>query len=151
MSRNEVSNSQDIIDSRDVIARIRELESDKEDLQSAIADAKQAVEDFPPCEFSDDAAEELNVLREAVLSAQNDLDNWDDADELKVLLALQNEADGYSDRRHGETLIRESYFEMYAREFAEDVCDMKQADKWPFNCIDWEQAASELCPGLHHG
>lgn len=48
--------------------------------------------------------------------------NIDAVDELKVLKALESEAEGYSgDWQYGATLIRDSYFEDYARELAEDI------------------------------
>ncbi len=42
------------------------------------------------------------------------------------------------------TLVRDSYFEDYAREFAEDVGAIPSDCKWPCTCIDWGQAADEL-------
>lgn len=43
------------------------------------------------------------------------------------------------------TLIADSHFEDYAREFAEDLGLMdKMSTSWPHNCIDWEKAAREL-------
>lgn len=64
--------------------------------------------------------------------------------ELFTLEALEKEASGSPDWTHGEALIRDSYFEAYARELAED-CDMiPNGLSWPCRCIDWEQAAEEL-------
>jgi hypothetical protein len=40
----EITNSMDIIDSRDVIARIEELEADRESLVGFIVDAREAVD-----------------------------------------------------------------------------------------------------------
>ena len=45
---------------------------------------------------------------------------------------------------HGETLIRDTYFEDYARELAEDIGAINRDASWPNNCIDWEEAASQL-------
>ena len=42
------------------------------------------------------------------------------------------------------TLIRDSYFEDYAQELAEDIGAINSDMSWPNNCIDWEQAAREL-------
>lgn len=106
------TNHDDIIDSRDVIARIEELESEREI-------AKE--DDSGP-------------------------DAWDAAngEELRALKALADEAEGCADWRHGEALIRDSYFETYAQELADD-CGMINSDStWPNNCIDWEKAAREL-------
>jgi hypothetical protein len=103
MSRSvEIDNSQDVIDSRDVIARIEELEEMEE--------------------REEEETEELEALR-----------------------ALAEEAEGYaSDWRYGETLIRDSYFQEYAQELAEDIGAINRDASWPNTCIDWEQAAREL-------
>jgi len=42
------------------------------------------------------------------------------------------------------TFIRDSYFETYAQELAEDIGAMDRTASWPNTCIDWEQAAREL-------
>lgn len=117
----DISNTDDVIDSRDVISRIDELEAEREAF----------LESEPPS----DAPEKKEAL-------------WLDTDEgreLATLKALADEASGYAaDWQHGETLVRDSYFEDYAQQLAED-CGMIPADlKWPASCIDWEQAAREL-------
>lgn len=71
-------------------------------------------------------------------------DEGDDGQELAALKALEEEASGSPDWRYGETLIRESYFETYAQELAEDCCDMSAGNRWPFTCIDWAKAAKDL-------
>lgn len=98
----DVDNGQDIIDSRDVIERITELETTEER----------------------DAAEH---------------------EELVALRAVAEQGKDYApDWQYGEALIRDSFFQEYAQELAED-CDMIPADRaWPMTCIDWEQAAREL-------
>lgn len=107
---NEPTNTDDVIDSRDVIKRIEELEGEVE----------------------------LNAEGELVTGAADDLD------ELNTLKALAEEGEASPDWPHGETLIRDSYFQDYAQELAEDCCDMPKSDQWPARCIDWEQAAREL-------
>lgn len=70
-----------------------------------------------------------------------------EAEELKALEDLAEKAEGSPDWLYGETLIRDSYFEDYAREFAEDagmLKGLKGDESWPFNCIDWEEAADQL-------
>jgi len=42
------------------------------------------------------------------------------------------------------TLIRDSYFQTYAQELAEDAGLTDKPQEWPYTCIDWEQAAREL-------
>lgn len=107
----------DILDSRDIIARIEYLEGVQSD----------ADED---CGEEDCEAEPLTE---------------DETAELVALKALAEEGEQYAaDWIHGETLIRESYFVTYAQELADDICDMSNASAWPFNHIDWEAAATDL-------
>lgn len=127
----EITNSEEIIDSRDIIARIEHLESERQPLVDAI-----------------DEADENEIGSESLLDAQEKLDEWDESDEgqeLKALQSLAEEAEGYApDWNHGEALIHDSHFEDYAREMAEDIGAISGDEKWPCTCIDWEKAASEL-------
>ena len=73
-----------------------------------------------------------------------------ETEELETLEALLDELKGCGgDEQWGGdwyplTLIRNSHFEEYAQELAEE-CGMVNADaRWPNNCIDWEKAAREL-------
>lgn len=116
----EISNSDDVIDSRDVIARIEELEGERED--------------------------HVNVEGEPLVDGET----WDQAQpelaaELATLKKLASEAADYcADWEYGESLIRDSYFKTYAQDLADD-CDAIPKDlKWPLTCIDWDQAAREL-------
>jgi hypothetical protein len=99
----DINNRDDLIDSRDVDARIADLLD----------------------------VEERDTEEEA---------------ELKALEALRDEAQGYSpDWSYGSTLIRDSYFEEYAKELADDIHGkaMREAT-WPFDYIDWTAAADAL-------
>lgn len=127
MSAREVSNSDDVIDSRDVIARIEELENEQDTLQGALDGGSQ---------------EDINAL-----------DAWESegGEELKTLLALAEQCEGYSgDWPDGATLIRESYFQTYAEELAGDIGAIDPKATWPNNCIDWERAARELAMDYTH-
>ena len=118
----EITNSEDIIDSRDIIARIEYLESEKESM----------LEDVPESEYGNRENEKWVA--------------WEDSDEfqeLRVLSELQDQCN-YGDWEYGETLIRDSYFEEYAQELAEDIGAINKDATWPNNCIDWEKAAREL-------
>lgn len=71
--------------------------------------------------------------------------------ELAELLALMVDLEGMGGDEQWEgtwyplTLIRDSYFEDYARELADDLYGNEMSDShWPFTCIDWESAAREL-------
>jgi hypothetical protein len=114
------TNTDDVIDSRDIIARIEELEAE---FEAVCADAPDSYR-----------TDEMAVWQA------------DNQDELDALLALQNEAEGYApDWKYGTALIRDSYFEHYAQELADDLHGKAMSDAtWPFDCIDWERAAREL-------
>lgn len=113
-----IINSEDIIDSRDVIARIDELESELE-------------------EGSIDAETDCFMV--------GDDDMSEEYEELMALNSLADQCRGYAgDWEHGEALIRDSYFQEYAEQLADDIGAIDSSVSWPLNCIDWEQAADEL-------
>ena len=119
-----IHNYQDVIDSRDIIERIQELESERDS-------------------FVDDNESENTCL--ASLRQQWADENPEEWSELNALLELQEEAEGYSeDWQFGATLISDSYFKDYAQELAEDIGAINSDASWPNNCIDWDQAAREL-------
>lgn len=126
------SNRKDILDSRDIIERFEELTSEKEALLEQIVEAYDDEE-----LYSDEDRREL----------QNELNTWIDehGEEHRILSKLNAQGSDYApDWEYGETLIRDSYFQTYAQELAEDIGAIDRNAKWPTNCIDWEQAAREL-------
>lgn len=118
MKTSDVNNRADILDSRDVEERITELE-----------EARDA--DLEP------GAELTEEQRKA-------WDTSEEGEELAALLALREEAEGYSDWQHGATLIRDSWFIEYAKQYADDIGRVEGAASWPYNHIDWEAAAEDL-------
>lgn len=149
----EISNTDDIIDSRDVIARIEELESELSYLTYAVDDTSgevdetlQALNEAEGEDEIEEARENHEKALEAHASAESDLESWDGEEELQILKAFADEAEGYGDWEHGETLIREDYFTEYAQELAED-CEGIPVFwdlRWLYTCIDWEKAADKL-------
>ena len=123
MAQRSISHHDDIIDSRDIIERIEELEGEQSDLLGCAVG---------PEDLGDDARAEYLA--------------WEDEHgaELDTLRKLAEEASGSPDWQYGEALIRDSYFEDYAQELAEDIGAVKRDASWPNNCIDWAQAAREL-------
>src|SRR5262245_2685982 len=112
----DVDNNQDVIDSRQIIARIEELENDIE----------------------------LAEIPDNEIGGPNDTMTEERA-ELATLQALSEEAAGYaSDWNHGETLIRGTYFTEYAQQLADDIGAIPDGVRWPLTCIDWDKAAEEL-------
>jgi antirestriction protein len=86
------------------------------------------------------------IERIAELEAEED-DATDEsgAEELETLRTFAEDASGYAaDWEYGETFVRDSYFEDYARELAEDIGAVPDDAGWPCTCIDWEYAAREL-------
>ena len=119
-----ISNGDNIIDSRDVIQRITELETQLPSMLGC---------DIPTSEVDFDLENEAHT------------DNEEEIRELWALRALEEGAEGYaSDWRHGVTLIRDSYFEDYARQLAEDIGAISGKESWPLDYIDWERAAEAL-------
>ncbi len=115
------SNSDDTIDSRDVIERISELE---DELECCVVDEENAT----------------------VASEDGETDLTDEYEELQVLKALAGEAEGYADDwSHGVVLIKESYFTEYAQQLAEDIGAIDTDSlRWPACHIDWNAAADAL-------
>ncbi len=144
----EISNTADYIDSRDVIARIADLEStleselEKWQENRALPDDEREHESELTLALPGDC--DLAVWA-AALACDSDHRYNDEATEFTVLSALAEEASGYAeDWRHGATLVRDSYFEDYARQTAEDIGAIDPKAGWPLRCIDWEWAAREL-------
>jgi len=159
----EIDNSEDIIDSRDVITRIGELESDIEmhmdeisDIVNEIADLEAEIEILNEGDYEDVATiieeRENNIealradgsnIEENIQNIRSDIEEAEE--ELAPLKSLADEAEGYSaDWRYGATLIRESYFEEYAQQLAEDIGAISSDLAWPACHIDWEAAADAL-------
>ena len=126
----EITNSQDIIDSRNVIDRIDHLDSELRDAYEG-SGGKRKKKKFEEW-VNDTAEDDRHTLQDA-------------AKELKALKSLQDEAEGYcSDWKYGAALIRESYFEDYARELAEDIGAVPKDLSWPCCHIDWEAVTEAL-------
>ena len=112
-----IDNTQDIIDSRDIIDRIEEL-----------------TEQFSEID--------LEAAREAWNTDR--LNNADD--ELIELFHLQDlaeECEGYADWKYGELLIRDSYFTDYVYDLVRDVGDMPREIP-SYIEIDWEATAKNI-------
>ena len=134
----------DIIDSRDVIARIEELREERQDILGRLEEARDNWAEY---DADTDEGAASAELQQWVCDAERDLENWDasdEADELRILEALASEGEASPDWQYGETLIRESYFKDYAQQMAEDCGMIPDNLTWPCTCIDWEQATREL-------
>jgi len=108
---NAISNLADIIDSRDVIARIEELEAERSE-----------IEDFEPSNL-------LEVF-----------DNSEEGQELIALKALAEQGeDEIEDWKYGAQLIHEYYFEEAMYEMAADCYELpKDLPSWMTITVDLE-------------
>lgn len=138
-----------IIDSRDVIERQEELQSEYDSLVEAVADAKQAIEDHAkePWTDEDDYKNTLEQLQTELEDAEYRLECFD-KDELDDINNLVEEAEGSPDWKYGETLIHDDYFTEYIEELVRDCFEVPkefESGSWPWNhmTMDWDGAADE--------
>lgn len=130
-------------DSRELIERLEELESERSDLESELEDRQEAHE--AAVKAGDTTA--ALAAGEEVQKAADDINEWDDdnLDELELLREVNEQGENeVSDWSHGETLIAEEHFTEYAMELAHDIGAVQIDERWPHNHIDWEAAANEL-------
>lgn len=111
----------DVIDVRDIIARVLELRDERDEYNEKMGspDAWDWVPDGEP--------EELAML-EGILS---ELAGYGGDEEF--------EGDWYPMQ-----LVAESYFQEYTQNLAEECGMVDTNARWPMTCIDWEQAARWL-------
>jgi antirestriction protein len=98
-----------------------------------------------------DIIEQIEILAEQLTKYSAEASTYPEiAEQHATLCAIMAELAGYGGDEQWEgdwyplTLIRESYFQDYAQELAEDIGAVNRDATWPNNCIDWEQAAREL-------
>ena len=165
-----IDNSEDIIDSRDVIARIEELESDIEgwnedieeeleeisnketeieELESEIEILNERIEDV--AEMLEERTNNIEALRSDIVDIEDNIktvraDIEEAEEELAPLKSLADEAEGYApDWNYGATLIRDDYFEQYAKQLVQDIGDLPvEIPSYIENNIDWEGVASDI-------
>lgn len=126
MKTNQVDNSQDVIDSRDVITRIEELEN------ILGAEHETYIEAGGELDFDEWMESEPDHLS-------------DEIQEFKTLEKLVEDASGSPDWEYGEVLIRDSYFTDYAEELCKDIGDIPKEIPWYIeNAIDWEKVADAI-------
>lgn len=151
----DISNSADLIDIRDVIARVEELEdsiTDELDGESQYNDDLEEIVREATC------GECGFTWNDALISGKTPVpsgrcpveDEHEDRAELKRLTDLLSECEdnGGDEQWRGDwypvTLIRETYFKDYAQELAEDVGAIDPKASWPLSYIDWDAAAEAL-------
>jgi len=109
------------LDTRDLQARLEELEGEREDLQGKVNDAEEGEEKQ---------------------TAQEELDVWD-AENLEELEALQDLKDEVSEWDDGNTLIPEEDWIDYVQELLIDIGDLPRNIPWYIE-IDWDRTAENI-------
>ena len=150
-----ISNTDNVIGSRDIIERIEELSGDFQALVDAIeasetdADRETALSELATWLIGHtEIVPDLEALDGITFDDVSDWAESDDAHELKALLALADEADCSPDWSYGETLIHEDYFTDYIEELINDCYELPKefnSGDWPWchMTLDYEAAADE--------
>jgi hypothetical protein len=136
MSR-DISNNENVVDSRDIISRIEELrdeisaEAEVDDKEAEILNEWLDDQETEYPEFPEGSPTLTGAIREL-------------CDEYRILKELESEAEGYaSDWKFGETLIRDTYWVEYCEELCKDIGDLPK--KIPaYIEIDWEKTAENI-------
>lgn len=147
------------LDIRRLERKLESLQSDFDDLESAVESAKEDLEaakekaaelqalvvgvdsDGSEHDLLADAQSDVTKAEEALAEAEKTFEDWQESAEGDELQNLKDIGDDLSTYRD-ESGIPESEFENYARELHEDINGSN--DNWPYNCIDWERAAEQL-------
>ena len=122
-----VDNTQDVLDSRDVIERVEELRAEWTEATGDDSTDYQLSEDDWSLGLGEDGAAEMTTLLELLdqIRGNGGDHQWEGA-------------------WYPVTLVRDSYFVDYARELAEDIGAVPSDASWPAYCIDWDRAARDL-------
>lgn len=135
-----ITNYQDIIDPRDIIDRIDDLEATKQTYVDAVEEAQEAYE-YHDSEDTKETPEWADLVE-----AKKELAEWlegEEAQELDALKALAKQGESESSEwRHGETLIRRSYWVDYVQELLTDCGDIPFFPHYVM--IDWEATANNI-------
>lgn len=123
MQTTAINNTDDVIDSRDVIERIEELENEQAELVQKLSDGE--ITEAEMREFDADEGMELDSLR-----------------------SLAEQCEGYGDWQYGEQVIRRSYFVDYITDLIHDCYELPKdmnSGRWPYSHLtfDYEAAANE--------
>ena len=117
----------DLIDVRDIIGRIEDLESEIE------SESGKDPGDFGSIDKWLASIEQTDSVRELIV-----LNNL--MEDLKGISGDEK----WRGNWYRVTLIRDSYFKTYAQELAHDIGAIDENAGWPNSCIDWDMAAREL-------
>lgn len=142
----------DIIDVRDIIERFEELESEKEDFETAVEETNEAFDDVEDTLESEDPNHpDREAGREKIAQAKGKQSAWieengEEFAELKNILEDLKDNGGDEQWRgdwYPVTLIRDSYFTTYAIELLEDCGDIPR-NLPHYVAIDWDATARNI-------
>lgn len=105
---------------------VRDLHKEADEIKSEIEDLTEEINDI---------IEDEDPIPQETIDDLND-----QIEDLNIKLKEIESITDYVDIN--KTLINDNYFEDYARDLADGIYGIK--DCWPFDCIDWEQAANAL-------
>lgn len=151
MRTKEIDFTENVLDSRDIIARAEELQEQYDDLLAAVEDATNDLEGYLKTnspEEDGDALEELKDTREEALLNLHEFNTFE-KDELDLINEVIKQGEDCADWRYGESLIKEEYFQDYTEHLVDDCYELPKemtSGEWPYRhmTIDWEAAAEEL-------
>ncbi len=146
MTTRTISNTDNIIDSRDVLARFNELDELRQQALDAASEARAALNDVPKGEeIPEGVTDAVDALwtPDAGEPEYGEVDEWDE-DAHNEHLSLKGLLEDISDPEDGTALINDAYFQEYAEQEAEQLGLIAKDARWPANHIDWEAAADEL-------
>jgi len=128
--RDEITGYEDIITMREAMDRLQQLRDEltelREEEKEQRANPAREESDFEEERYHD----ALRALRDFEIETQ---------EERAALELLEHHVP------EGKYLVADRYFEEYARDLAQEMQLMPLSNPpWPFTCIDWQRAASEL-------
>lgn len=143
----------DIIDSREVVSRLEELQGDRDDLNDSLDVANEEYdkvkrydqdmgEDDPdPGGLIEECYDEVEYIKDSIADLEKD--------ELEPLEAFCSVGEGYSEWSSGVSLIHEDHFVEYTKQLIDDAYEMPvELDQggWPWDhiSIDYDAAAEAL-------
>lgn len=117
----DFNNQSEVIDSRDVIARIEELTAERDEYVSGAPDGTETPAPELWAEDNPELARELDSLEKLASQGEDYAPDWE----------------------HGETLIHNDYFTAYCEELVKDTADLPKGIP-PYIVIDWQATADNL-------
>lgn len=94
---------------------------------------------------SRDIQERIDELADMLADVEDEdrADYADEIEELRIWDELKKETEG-AGWEYGIAFIRDSYFQQYAQDLAEDIGAIDRNANWPLTHIDWAGAADDL-------